>query len=888
MTLLEQFMAETREALHGISALLMALESRPDDSELMSSLFRLVHTLKGNSGLFDYPEMSRVLHATEDLMDAVRQGQLGYSVQLADRLLDTMDFVGALCDAIETGNTINLVAESAQLAASLRQLIAAPTLGALAAGADTAPADKAANTTADTAAEPMVSRDTTPAALLAIPQAVRMAAYRAAMQAGLDGQLHCLHYAPDEQCFFQGDDPFFQARGTPELVWGSISVSTPWPNLVELDAYRCVLGFQMLSTAPRAALDQYYRYVAEQVEISALPALLLVLPQGEVSHDLAPKDFVLDALDLLDEGELALLARRVHALLADVAANSWLASALEWLLLLLHCEPQHKAALVALIEALHDNVTPNWHAVLTPPTPLPAPPLAPPLAPVAVLIDAQRRVLQQTIAPSGQAGRSRAVAAALGGILRAVGASALLPSLTLAAEAALQTGAPLPLLAWMERHLADCLAPPASGTTIIGDIPATSNAGPQTIALDTGRKASRRQDDVMAHSVKVDQIKIDQLMSLIGEMMVAKNALPYLARRAESVHGARELSREIKNHYLVIHRIVEEMQGAIMQVRMMPVSFVFQRFPRLVRDLARKLGKQVELVLEGEDTEADKNIIEALGDPLVHIVRNSLDHGFELPQVRAAAGKPPCGRLSIRAAQEADRVVIEIRDDGNGIDPEFIKRKVLERGMLDQATLARMSEQEILNLVFEAGFSTSETVSDLSGRGVGMDVVRAAVERANGSVALHSRKGIGTCVRLSVPLSMAVSSVIIIEVDGQHFGVPIEQVVETVRVPRAKVRSVKQALTMVLREHLVPLKNLHSLLDLAAVPKANEEDELAVLVMRVGGESFGLIVDAFHQTVDIILKPMTGLLADLSGYAGSALMGDGSVLMVLDVKELME
>ena len=896
MTLLEQFLAETRDALHGISAMLMALESRPDDSELMTGLFRLVHTLKGNSGLFDYPEMSRVLHATEDVMDAVRQGQLGYSTQLADLLLDTMDFVGALCDGIENGNTIDtgFAADSAQLATSLRQLIGTPKSGMLTA-------------LDETLASPASAPE--PAALLALPQALRMAAYRSA--AGLDGDLHWLCYVPDEQCFFQGDDPFFQARGTPQLLWGSISASTPWPNLVELDAYRCVLRFHMLTSAPRAALDQHYRYMVEQVEMTPLPALLLVLPQGVATGDPFPENFVLEALDLLDEGELDMLAKLLAALRAELAPNSWRASALEWLLLLLQCEPQHKRALVALIEALPDEITPDWRAVMAPPSA--PPPSTTPLEPLAALIDAQRRVLQQLIPADRQTGRSRAVAAALGGILRAGGANALLPGLTLATEAAVKAGAALPLLAWMDQHLADDAIKHDSNASLteysansISNNSSSSNSsskdmnsssnnssnnstgsgkGPLPVASTT--KADHRHDDSVAHSVKVDQARIDQLMNLIGEMMVAKNALPYLANRAETVFGARELSRDIKSHYLVIHRIVEEMQGAIMQVRMMPVSFVFQRFPRLVRDISRKLGKQVELVLEGEDTEADKNIIEALGDPLVHIVRNSLDHGFELPQARAAAGKPAGGRLSIRAAQEADRVVIEIRDDGKGIDPDAIKRKALERGMFDLATLEHMSEQELINLVFAAGFSTAETVSDLSGRGVGMDVVRAAVERANGSLQLESRKGVGTCIRLSVPLSMAVSNVIIVEADGQRFGLPIEQVIETVRVPRAKVRGVKHALTTVLRKRIVPLKSLHSLLGLAAAPKANAQDELAVLVLRVGGESVGLLVDAFHQTVDIILKPMTGLLGGLSGYAGSALMGDGSVLMVLDVKELI-
>jgi two-component system chemotaxis sensor kinase CheA len=415
------------------------------------------------------------------------------------------------------------------------------------------------------------------------------------------------------------------------------------------------------------------------------------------------------------------------------------------------------------------------------------------------------------------------------------------------------------------------------------------NPSDLTPVADTELRFGRRAEDApsSAKTLKVDQEKIDRLMNLIGEMVVAKNGLPYLASRAETVFGVRELSREIKTQYSVINRIAEEMQDAIMQVRMLPVSFVFQRFPRLVRDISRKLGKEVSLVLEGEDTEADKNIIEALADPLIHIVRNSLDHGIEQPDVRRAAGKPAEGKLTIRASQEAGRVVIDISDDGKGIDPVIIKRKAYDKGLIDEEALERLTDQEAVNLVFAAGFSTVDVVSDLSGRGVGMDVVRSAVERVNGTVTLQSTAGQGTRLRLSLPLSMAVTNVMIIESDGQIFGVPMDMVVETVRIPRANIHAIKNHQTAVLRGRIVPLRSLNELLATDKLQVANEEDELATLVIRMQGEQVGIIVDDFREVVDIILKPMAGILGGLPGYTGSALLGDGSVLMVLNLKELV-
>jgi len=337
----------------------------------------------------------------------------------------------------------------------------------------------------------------------------------------------------------------------------------------------------------------------------------------------------------------------------------------------------------------------------------------------------------------------------------------------------------------------------------------------------------------------------------------------------------------------VINRIADEMQGAIMQVRMMAVSVVFQRFPRLVRDISRKLSKEVQLVLEGEQTEADKNIIESLADPLIHIVRNSLDHGLETPEVRRACGKPETGTITIRATQDADRVVITISDDGKGIDPAVIKRKALEKGLIDEGSLARISDQEAVNLIFAAGLSTADVISDLSGRGVGMDVVRSVVNKLNGSVSIESELGKGTAIRISLPLSMAVTQVMIVESDGQLFGVPMDHVVETVRIPRSSILWIKQSMTAVLRGRIVPLKSLNGLLGVSALPRANEEDELAVLLVQAGSEILGLLVDGFKETLGLIQKPLSGVISGLTAYSGSALLGDGSVLMVLNIREIV-
>ena len=921
--LLQQFLSEARDFLQGIGEKLMQLEKAPTDADLMTELFRYVHTLKGNSGLFEFPEMTRVLHAGEDLLDAVRNGRVSYSQELADRLLDAMDFVGMLCDEIEQNGTIGAVYanDSARLGESLRKLNVSANH----------PVDENSNdsdfpveTTKKQTYEPKTAKpiEPPPAALADIPEALRMKAYAIA-QAGTP--LYWLVYAPDEQCFFQGQDPFFLARQTPELLWGGIVSREAWPKLAEMDAYRCLLDFHLLTTAPHVTLDEHFRYVADQIKIQPLSPLSFIIPVGDPNGGPVYEDFVGDALELLETDNFGGLERAALTMLELSSPDLWFSSALRWLLLVLEHDPDNRQVLSDIVESLRSLDQPEWLDLQSQWQDQPAPERAITAAVsventaaalpsgivslssiddfVLSLLAIQRNILLLPSTEPWQLGRMKSVAATFQGCLKAIGEFDQLASLALAAEQSLAQSAAAPLLSWLDEqfHMPGKMAiqplesqsvePSKSAKTVetqptkTGEIHEIST----TADVDGEIKFGRRAEDVTAvgaKSLKVDQAKIDRLMNLIGEMVVSKNALPYLAGRAETVFGVRDLSREIKAQYAVINRIAEEMQDAIMQVRMMPVSFVFQRFPRLVRDTARKLGKDINLIMEGEDTEADKNIIESLGDPLIHIVRNSLDHGFELPEIRRAIGKPMVGTLTIRATQESDRVIIEIIDDGKGIDPEVIKRKAYEKGILDEMALERISDQEAVNLVFAPGFSTAEVISDLSGRGVGMDVVKTAIEKVNGAISLVSEKGKGTKIQLSLPLSMAVTNVMIIESDGQLFGVPMDSVVETVRVPRADIRMIKHSLATVLRGRIVPLKPINTLLEIPAPPLANDDDELAVLVVRLGDESVGLLVDDFRETVDIILKPMTGVLAQISAYAGSALLGDGSVLMVLNIKEM--
>jgi two-component system chemotaxis sensor kinase CheA len=824
--LLEQFLSEAHELLDGTDKKLMQLEKAPEDETLINELFRLVHTLKGNSGLFTFPEMTRVLHASEDLLGMVRGGQMAYSRKLTDQLLEAMDFVGLLCDEIESTEHIDAsrAADSARLAEALRMLLPG-SKAADAPGAGTAISTDVNKVHPAPAATP--TPDLPP--LFEIPEAARAEAFR---QCGNGESLYWIDYTPTPQCFFQGDDPFYTARRTPGLQWGRIVPPEALPPLAELDTYRCVLRFQLLSAASREEIAEYYRYLPDQVRTIAIQPQWLVTPQGGLNED--------------PTGAVKASARSADAL------------------------PQ-----LAEEDA----------------------------AELSAIVAAQRQILMLDDHSAWRAGQLKSVAGVLINASKVVGDSTAQKQIESALAQALTQSQGAPLLTWLDAYEKKLSSKTAGQPDVSSccneceperkpDARRSASAPEESSAKaagDDGPKFGRRAEDAFnaPKSLKVDQAKIDRLMNLIGEMIVSKNALPYLAQRAEVQFGVRELSREIKAQYAIINRITDEMQDAIMQVRMMSVSFVFQRFPRLVRDISHKLGKEVQLVLEGEETQADKNIIEALADPLMHIVRNSLDHGLEIPEVRRAQGKSATGVITMRAAQEADRVLIEIIDDGKGVDPAAVKRKAYEKGLIDEAKLEQISDREAVNLIFAAGLSTAEKVTDLSGRGVGMDVVRTAIEKINGTVQVDSTVGKGTSIRISLPLSMAVTQVMVIESDGQQFGVPMDHVVETVRIPRSAIHLIKQSQATVLRGRIVPLKALNTLLGLSAEPKANADDELAVLLVQANGEILGLLVDGFRETIGIIQKPLSGVLSGLSAYSGSALMGDGSVLMVLNIKEVV-
>lgn len=440
--------------------------------------------------------------------------------------------------------------------------------------------------------------------------------------------------------------------------------------------------------------------------------------------------------------------------------------------------------------------------------------------------------------------------------------------------------------------------------------PREAGAGPTT-AIDTVPSAEARQaatparargEDTTARSLRVDQRKLDEYINLAGELVIARNALAHEFRQAGLTPTQH---RRLKESIDRVDRIVADIQANAMSMRMVPVATLFQRFPRMVRDIARSQQKQIELRTLGEETEVDKQVAERLGDPLVHLVRNAADHGIEPPQVRRSAGKPETGCITLRAAREGGSIVIEVLDDGAGIAAERLKAKAVEKRLLTPAQAAAMSRQEALQLVFAPGLSTAEVVSDLSGRGVGMDVVRKNAAEVGGTVAVFSEPGQGSRFRLELPLTLAVTQVLLAGLDDATYAIPVGAIQETLKVAVTQLQRLNQTWVIPLRGQIVPVKPLKTLLfhhghgpkrsggPRAAADHPSPADRHAphpeqrpVLVVRQAGRPYGLLVDRLLGQEEIVIKPLPGHLATAPGISGAAILGDGQVALILDPARL--
>jgi two-component system chemotaxis sensor kinase CheA len=380
-------------------------------------------------------------------------------------------------------------------------------------------------------------------------------------------------------------------------------------------------------------------------------------------------------------------------------------------------------------------------------------------------------------------------------------------------------------------------------------------------------------------TVRVDTKRLDDIMNMVGELVLARNRLATLK---ESMANE-DMSKAIAN----LDVVTADLQNAVMKTRMQPIKKVFGRFPRVVRDLARSLNKEVNLELQGEETDLDKNLVEALADPLVHLVRNAVDHGIESPEDREATGKPRAGTVILAAEQEGDHILLSIEDDGKGMDPARLRQKAVEKGLMDAEAAARLDDRDTYNLIFAAGFSTKDEISDVSGRGVGMDVVKTRIGQLNGTVEIDSELGKGTRLMIRVPLTLAIMPTLMVKLGAQPFALPLGSVSEIFDLDETRTNVVDGQLVVMVRNKALPLFYLREWLVTDAA-KAQTETVSHVVVVHVGSQKVGFVVEQLVGQEEVVIKPLGAFLQGLAGFAGATITGDGRIALILDVPSLMK
>ncbi len=433
-------------------------------------------------------------------------------------------------------------------------------------------------------------------------------------------------------------------------------------------------------------------------------------------------------------------------------------------------------------------------------------------------------------------------------------------------------------------------AKPKQEVTPTKETPKTET--PKAPKTETKAKAKADTEENKAPSIGVEQTvrvdvrRLDHLMNLIGELVLGKNRLIRIYGDVEERYDGEKFLEELNQVVSSISAVTTDLQLAVMKTRMQPVGKVFNKFPRMVRDLSRELGKSIELIIEGEETELDKSIVEEIGDPLIHIIRNSCDHGIEPLEERRRLNKPETGKVQLSAYNEGNHIVIKISDDGKGLDPVMLKEKAIEKGVISERDAEGMSDREAFNLIFKPGFSTARVVSNVSGRGVGMDVVKTNIEKLNGIIEIDSEVGVGTTQKLKIPLTLAIIQALLVGVQEEYYAIPLSSVLETVRISQDEIYTVDGKSVLRLRDEVLSLVRLSDIFKVDAILESNSD--VYVVIIGLADQKIGVIVDYLIGQEEVVIKSLGYYLKNTRGIAGATVRGDGKITLIVDVGAMMD
>ncbi len=897
------FQTEAADLLNELDSSLLQLEADPANGELINRVFRAIHTLKGSGATAGFERLSHFAHRVEEVFNAARDGKVQITPEVIDLALRACDLLRAFLADADTTPDLQSDTEQ-QLVGGLRALINS---------------DSKSESPAPTAVQTAGAAEV---------KAGRQRSYR-------------IRFTPGLRMLFSGSDPV--ALLTELCALGSAHVTAHLerlPAFEELDPEHCYLWWEieLLAEASEQAIRDVFVFVADECVLEIRQSESEDSDSAPVR--VSARDFesfyweAEEHLQVIEEhllqsektapppSDLGELFRRLHSLKGACALLLGESGDLA---------PQHPLRFLHQVAHAAETAAETMVEQQRDGRPSDARPM------VATLLEvcaAMRRLLQSIdenrpadidpqllqhlgitiLVPHVDTPRDAKLVAFVETAgqclenLRACFAklqagerdSALLATY----QRALRTLDGASQYAGMDKVQAQLREHAAAFAALTGaesdgrQLQSLSQQLDQTERLiasrrngDGGDKPQEskprrkpapefrmRAADTATQTIRVDQEKLDRLIRNVSELLVARGALHLLARKLDRQYGG-ELAAEAKEASTSISRISEELQDAVMSLRMLPVKTVFQRFPRLVRDLGRSLEKEIEVSLQGEDTELDKAVIQEIGDPLVHLIRNAADHGIETPEKREANGKSRCGQITLRAYNEGSQVVIEVEDDGKGLHTEVLKAKAVERGILSETEAQSMSDEAAYQLIFSPGFSTAEVVTDVSGRGVGMDVVSSNVQKLKGTIAIESRRGLGTKFVIKLPTSLMIFKGILTQCGDAEFLLPLESVSITRKIAARDIHRYRHHAMINTSEGSCPVISLREQLGLG---EELEDDEQCMALISASGRRYGLLVDRLLSEEQVVVKPLSGGLENNSDFLGATIMGDGRVVLVLN------
>lgn len=877
--LLESFLQEARENLSFIDQNIENLGS--GDMELVNSVFRAAHTLKGGSGIVGFTAVKDITHHAEDLLDKVRDGDVEPSKEVIEALYNAFDEVMNLIEAAEDSEDI-VEADEATVN-EIVQVLCDQMGKSMEKEAWTVPLVLLKDSSAIVNLPLNFLRD----AKLRLPLK-----YEAFTEDNFyETRLYAIVFDVDESCMLYGNDPAYTLSllgDKVKYVYSCMSDDSAKSVLSGLDDEEgLVLRMQLVAfvEAGYAEIEEaLYNFIDELLFLPLDIATLLGLSKGEVHSLDVMKDLSINAKkELSSKDTLRTLIKDTFNLIGEETLQY--AQLQRFLDVMDSCDDL--TPLAGFFDGLsmgrvysyegNDEAGKEIESVQNEvieekPAAVKAEPDENALAGAKMIIQQQLMQLSSSDDPAlfervkAMLDKTAQIFGVdMGDISNKEELIAFASSLIGDKQEEVFAEEVVPTKIIEEKNEKEVPAPVKS--TIPDAVSATSDVVEKS---DTKRS-------VIGKTVKIEQESVDSLMNVIGELLVAKNSLPYLA---DSVHEMNSdgVRRAIMEKYTFINRLSEQLQDLIMSMRMLPISYVFDRYPKLVRDISKQLDKKVNLSMDGGETKLDKNIIEMMADPMIHIMRNSLDHGIESPDARIAKGKTAEGNVSLKAYSQSDKIIIEIKDDGAGINVERVVQKVIDKGLMTAEQIDALDDNGRAELVLLAGLSTADTITEFSGRGVGMDVVKKSIDGFGGNISIRTQKDVGTTITLAIPVSLAVTSLLHVEMSSVHYGLPMDSVQETVKIDMNKIQSLHNEPFIYLRGEVIPLLFINSMLDL----KDLKNKQLSIVVLNIKGNSLAVVVNKLLGQLDVVQKPLEGMLQGHPVFSGTSLLGNGQIIMMID------